>query len=71
MIDRTSEALSSLSDGNKALLLEQQNLKDAQTTAHKLVTNNLRNLNNEKALIRLGHSQLATMVEDVKEKLGK
>nr|XP_050855634.1 protein brambleberry-like isoform X3 [Vespula vulgaris] len=69
LMDRTSEALSSLSDGNKALLLQQQNLKDAQTTAHKLVTTNLRNLNNEKALIRLGHAQLATMVEDVKEKL--
>ncbi|KAL2714325.1 protein brambleberry-like [Vespula squamosa] len=71
LMDRTSEALSSLSDSNKALLLQQQNLKDAQTTAHKLVTTNLRNLNNEKALIRLGHTQLATMVEDVKEKLEK
>ncbi|XP_043674728.1 protein brambleberry-like isoform X2 [Vespula pensylvanica] len=71
LMDRTSEALSSLSDGNEALLLQQQNLKDAQTTAHKLVTTNLRNLNNEKALIRLGHAQLATMVEDVKEKLEK
>ncbi|XP_047354506.1 protein brambleberry-like isoform X1 [Vespa velutina] len=71
LMDRTSEALSSLSDSNKALLLQQQNLKDAQTSAHKLVTTNLRNLNNEKALIRLGHSQLATMVEDVKGKLEK
>ncbi|XP_014613458.1 PREDICTED: protein brambleberry-like [Polistes canadensis] len=69
LVDQTSEALSSLSDGNKALLLQQQNLKDAQTTAHKMVTNNLKNLNNEKALIRLGHAQIATMVEDVKKKL--
>ncbi|XP_015180889.1 PREDICTED: protein brambleberry-like [Polistes dominula] len=69
LVDQTSEALSSLSDGNKALLLQQQNLKDAQMSAHKMVTNNLKNLNNEKALIRLGHAQIATMVEDVKRKL--
>ncbi|XP_043493018.1 protein brambleberry-like [Polistes fuscatus] len=69
LVDQTSEALSSLSDGNKALLLQQQNLKDAQTTAHKMVTNNLKSLNNEKALIRLGHAQIATMMEDVKKKL--
>ncbi|KAI4498882.1 hypothetical protein M0802_006057 [Mischocyttarus mexicanus] len=69
LVDQTSEALSSLSDGNKALLLQQQNLKDFQTTTNKMVTNNLRNLNNEKALIRLGHAQIANMVEDVKEKL--
>lgn len=39
-------------------------------TAHNLVTSNLRELNNEKALIRSGHTQLAIMAEDIKNKLG-
>jgi adenylosuccinate synthase len=59
--EQTTEALSSLSEGNKVLLEQQQNLKDVQITAYKLVTTNLRELNNEKALIRSGHTQLATM----------
>ncbi|XP_072758730.1 protein brambleberry [Anoplolepis gracilipes] len=67
--EQTTEALSSLSKGNKALLEQQQYLKDAQATAHNLVTSNLRELNNEKALIRSGHAQLATMAEDIKTKL--
>ncbi|CAL1682172.1 unnamed protein product [Lasius platythorax] len=69
--EQTTEALSSLSKGNKALLEQQQYLKDAQATAHNLVTSNLRELNNEKALIRSGHSQLAAMAEDIKNKLEK
>lgn len=67
---QTTEALSSLSQGNRALLEQQQHLKDAQTTAYKLVTSNLRELNNEKALIRSGHVQLAALAEDIKNKLG-
>lgn len=52
------------------LLLQQEFLKDAQMTAHKLVTTNLRELYNEKALIRSGHVQLAAMTEEIKNKLG-
>lgn len=68
--EQTTEALSSLSKGNKALLEQQQYLKDAQATAHNLVTSNLRELNNEKALIRTGHTLLASMAEDIRDKLG-
>lgn len=68
--EQTTEALSSLSKGNKALLEQQQYLKDAQVTAHNLVTSNLRELNNEKALIRTGHNLLASMAEDIRDKLG-
>lgn len=64
------EALSSLSAGNNALLEQQQYLRDAQITAHNLVTTNLRELNDEKALIRSGHAQLAAMTEDIRNKLG-
>lgn len=70
MEEQTTEALSSLSEGNKALLEQQQYLKDAQVTAHMLVKMNLKELNNEKALIRSGHTQLAVMTEDIKNKLG-
>jgi len=52
------------------LLAQQEYLKDAQATAHKLVTTNLRELYNEKALIRSGHVQLAAMTEELKNKLG-
>ncbi|XP_015586684.1 protein brambleberry [Cephus cinctus] len=69
--EQTLEALSSLSDGNKALLQQQENLKNAQASAHQLVTTNLRELNNEKALIRSGHAQLAAMTEDIRNKLEK
>lgn len=69
--EQTTEALSSLSEGSKVLLTQQENLKDAQTTAHKLVTTNLRELYNEKALIRSGHAQLAAMTEEIKNKLEK
>ncbi|KAL6433450.1 hypothetical protein ACFW04_006529 [Cataglyphis niger] len=69
--EQTTEALSSLSKGNKALLEQQQYLKDAQATAHNLVTSNLRELNNEKALIRTGHTLLASMAKDIKDKLEK
>ncbi|XP_017791205.1 PREDICTED: protein brambleberry-like [Habropoda laboriosa] len=67
--EQTVEALSSLSEGNKALLAQQQHLKDAQTSAYNLVTTNLRELINEKALIRSGHVQLAAMSDDIKKKL--
>jgi len=53
-----------------ALLEQQQYLKNAQTAAHNLVTTNLRELSNEKALIRSGHAQFVTMVEDIRNKLG-
>ena len=68
--DQTREALSSLASGNEALLQQQEHLSSAQTTAYNLVTSNLRELNNEKALIRSGHTQLAKMAEDIKAKLG-
>ncbi|XP_071631409.1 protein brambleberry [Temnothorax longispinosus] len=69
--EQTTEALSSLTEGNKVLLTQQEYLKDAQTTAHNLVTTNLRELYNEKALIRSGHVQLAAMTEEIKNKLEK
>lgn len=49
---------------------QQQYLKDAQITAHNLVITNLRELNDEKALIRSGHAQLAAMTEEIRNKLG-
>lgn len=67
---QTTEALSSLAEGNKVLLSQQEYLKDAQATAHMLVTTNLKELYNEKALIRSGHTQLAAMTEEIKNKLG-
>ncbi|XP_031830089.2 protein brambleberry isoform X1 [Nomia melanderi] len=67
--EQTVQALSSLSEGNKVLLEQQQHLKDAQVSAQQLVTSNLRELYNEKALIRMGHNQLSTMAEDIKQKL--
>ncbi|XP_044007737.1 protein brambleberry-like [Aphidius gifuensis] len=68
---KTIEALMSLSEGNKILLDQQEHLKDAQASAHNLVASNLRELNNEKALIRAGHMQLSTMTEDIKKRLEK
>lgn len=70
MEERTTEALLSLNEGNKVLLTQQEYLKDAQEAAHNLVTTNLRDLYNEKALIRSGHAQLAAMTEEIKSKLG-
>ncbi|XP_017887042.1 uncharacterized protein LOC108629130, partial [Ceratina calcarata] len=67
--EHTVEALSSLSKGNEALLEQQKYLKDAQASAYNLVTSNLRELNNEKALIRSGHTQLAAMTDDIRKKL--
>lgn len=56
----TVDALSLIEKGNKKLLEQ-----------HNLVASNLRELTMEKALIRLGHSKLITMTEDIKEKLVK
>ncbi|KAG7212647.1 hypothetical protein KM043_012930 [Ampulex compressa] len=69
--EQTTEALSSLSEGNQALLQQQEHLRDAQISAHNLVTTNLRDLSNERALIRMGHAQLAAMAEDIRNKLEK
>ncbi|KAH0550330.1 protein brambleberry-like [Cotesia glomerata] len=69
--DKTLEALLSLTQGNKLLLEQQEFLKNAQVLSHKFVANNIRELTNEKALIRSGHAQLATMTEDIKNKLEK
>ncbi|XP_011865596.1 PREDICTED: protein brambleberry-like isoform X2 [Vollenhovia emeryi] len=69
--EQTAETLSSLSEGNKVLLAQQDHLKDAQTTAYRLVTTNLKELYNEKALIRSGYTQLAAMTEEIKHKLEK
>ncbi|XP_018355868.1 PREDICTED: protein brambleberry-like [Trachymyrmex septentrionalis] len=69
--EQTTEALLSLTQKNKLLLSQQENLKDAQATAYNLVTTNLRELYNEKALIRSGHAQLAAMTEEIKNKLEK
>ncbi|CAD1471821.1 unnamed protein product, partial [Heterotrigona itama] len=67
--EQTVQALLALSKGNKALLEQQKLLKEAQTSAYNLVTTNLRELNNEKALIRSGHAQLAIMADDIRKKL--
>lgn len=68
--EQTLEALNSVATGNKALLQQQESLKEAQSSAHSLVTKNLQALNNEKALIRSGHAQLLAMTEDIRKKLG-
>ncbi|KAL6257682.1 hypothetical protein P5V15_011338 [Pogonomyrmex californicus] len=69
--EQTTETLSSLNKGNKILLEQQEYLKDAQAASHKLVTTNLKELYNEKALIRSGHAQLAAMTEEIRNKLEK
>lgn len=68
--EQTVDALSTLSKGNEALLKQQAHLKDAQASAHNLVTTNLRELSIEKALIRSGHTELAAMASDIRNKLG-
>ena len=67
--EQTVQALSSVTEGNQALLEQQRHLKDAQAAAYNLVTTNLRDLSNERALIRTGHTQLAAMAEDIRTKL--
>ncbi|XP_011297868.1 protein brambleberry isoform X2 [Fopius arisanus] len=67
----TIEAFSSLSSGNKILLEQQKHLENAQSIAHKLVTNNLRQLTNEKALMRSGHTLLASITRDIERRLEK
>ncbi|KAL0099872.1 hypothetical protein PUN28_019950 [Cardiocondyla obscurior] len=69
--EQTTAALSTLTEGSKVLLAEQEYLRDAQATAYKLVTSNLKELYNEKALIRSGHAQLTIMAEEIKKKLEK
>ncbi|XP_011499330.1 PREDICTED: protein brambleberry-like [Ceratosolen solmsi marchali] len=55
-----------------ASLKESQDYLEKQTVAaHKIIKLNMQDLTNEKALIRTGHSQLATMTEDIKMKLEK
>ncbi|XP_053989210.1 protein brambleberry-like [Hylaeus volcanicus] len=61
--------LGSLKESQDRLEEQQQHLRDAQTSAHNLVTSNLRELINERALIRTGHTQLASMAEDIRKKL--
>ncbi|XP_043507040.1 protein brambleberry-like isoform X1 [Frieseomelitta varia] len=67
--EQTVQALLALSEGNKALLEQQKRLKEAQTSASNLVTTNLRELKNEKALIKSGHAQLAIIADDIRKKL--
>ncbi|XP_015123124.1 protein brambleberry [Diachasma alloeum] len=67
----TIDALSSLSKGNRILLEQQKHLEDSQSTSHRLVANNLRQLTNEKYLIRSGHTLLASMTEDIRTRLEK
>lgn len=69
--EQTLEALNSVATGNKVLLEQQESLKEAQSSAHSLVTRNLQALNNEKALIRSGHAQLLSMTEDIRKRLEK
>ena len=68
--EQTVQALLALSEGNKALLEQQKRLKEAQISASDLVTTNLRELKNEKALIKSGHAQLAIIADDIRKKLG-
>lgn len=39
--------------------------------AHKIIESNIQDLTNEKALIRAGHTELASMAEDIKNRLGE
>ncbi|XP_063983985.1 protein brambleberry-like isoform X2 [Diachasmimorpha longicaudata] len=68
---RTIDALSSLSKGNEVLMEQQKHLEDSQSQSHRLVVNNLRQLTNEKYLIRSGHTLLASMTEDIRKRLEK
>ncbi|XP_043257468.1 protein brambleberry-like [Colletes gigas] len=63
------KTLDSLKVSQDQLEEQQQHLMDAQTSAHNLVTTNLRELINERALIRIGHSQLTSMTEDIRKRL--
>lgn len=56
---------------SERLFEQQAHLKDAQIVTKNLLSLNLRKLNNEKSVIRAGHSQLTVMTDDVINRLGK
>ncbi|KAJ8687987.1 hypothetical protein QAD02_023782 [Eretmocerus hayati] len=54
-----------------AMKESQDRLEEQTANAHQIIESNIKDLTNEKALIRAGHSQLAAMAEDIKKKLEK
>lgn len=58
------EALASIRDSH-------ERLEEQTTQAHDLITSNIKDLNDEKILIKSGHAKLAEMTEDIKSKLEK
>ncbi|KAL7302784.1 hypothetical protein TKK_0004825 [Trichogramma kaykai] len=49
----------------------QDRLEEQTANAHKIIETNIEDLTKEKALIRIGHDQLAAMTEDIKNRLEK
>lgn len=66
----TTDTLSAVEKGNIALLTQQERLRISQQGIQDFVSNNLRELTREKALIAAGHKELSEMTGDIKEKLG-
>ena len=48
----------------------QDRLEEQTIFTHKMMESNIKELTDEKALIRAGHDQLASMTEDIKSRLG-
>ncbi|XP_034944424.1 protein brambleberry-like [Chelonus insularis] len=69
--DTTEEVLSMIEEKNRILTEEYKYLKNAQLTAYRHIQEHLRDLYNEKSLIRSGHAQLTAMFDDIEDKIEK
>lgn len=65
----TTDTLSAVEKGNIALLTQQERLRTTQQGIQDFVSNNLRELVREKALIAAGHKELSEMTGNIKDKL--
>lgn len=65
----TSQTLETMSSGQKALMQQQEKLKSSQQTVQNFVTENLKELMLEKALIAAGQRELAQMTNTIRKKL--
>jgi hypothetical protein len=67
----TASTLESVSYGHQSLMDQQEKLRVTQCNIQDSVALNLREMIQEKVLIASGHQELAKMMGDVREKLGK
>ncbi|XP_049520162.1 protein brambleberry-like isoform X2 [Dermacentor silvarum] len=65
----TSQTLETMSSGQKALMQQQEKLKSSQQSVQNFVTENLKELMLEKALIAAGQRELAQMTNTIRKKL--